>query len=329
MKQIQYVIFFFLIFIHSAQAATVGFATAAGGLGDNGFNDMTYTGLRKAQQRYGFRLVLAEAEKTGIAGETELKNIIEQSETVVFLGDQYKDLGKMNAEKYPEKRFLILDIEMKDLPNLVSVMFKQHEGSFLAGVLAGSMTKTATVGFVGGAEIPIIHAFRVGYEEGVRYANPAVKIISSFASGPDDYSGFDNPKKGFDMASEQYAKGADILFAAAGLTGNGVIEAARQNKKFVIGVDSDQDAMAKGYVLTSMLKRLDTAVFNEISKVMENRFEPGVRKYGLKEKGVSLTEMKYTKQLIPKEVSEKISAAEEKIISGQIKVSDYLESVSK
>ncbi|GEM_PF-6557598 len=120
MKQIQCVIFFFLIFIHSAQAATVGFATAAGGLGDNGFNDMTYTGLRKAQQRYGFRLVLAEAEKTGIAGETELKNIIEQSETVVFLGDQYKDLGKMNALKYPEKRFLILDIEMKDLPNLVS-----------------------------------------------------------------------------------------------------------------------------------------------------------------------------------------------------------------
>jgi len=329
MKQIQYVIFFFLIFIHSAQAATVGFASAAGGLGDNGFNDMTYTGLRKAQQQYGFRLVLAEAEKTGIAAEAELENILKQSDVIVFLGDQYKDLCRIAAEKYPKKHFLILDVEMKDLPNLVSVTFKQHEGSYLAGVLAGSMSKTGSVGFAGGAEIAVIHAFRVGYEEGVRYANPIVKIISSFASGPDDYSGFDKPEKGFEMASQQYAQGADIIFAAAGLTGNGVIEAARRHKKFVIGVDSDQDAMAKGYVLTSMIKRLDTAVFNEISNFMEKRFEPGNRKYGLKEKGVSLSEMKYTKQLIPKEVSEKIVSAEEKIVSGQIKVSNYLESVSK
>lgn len=329
MKQIQFLIFFFLIFSDSAQAATVGFAAAAGGLGDNGFNDMAYTGLRKAQQQYGFRLLVAEAEKTGIAGEAELKNILEQSDVIVFLGDQYEKSARIAAAKYREKHFLILDVEIKDLPNLASVMFKQHEGSFLAGVLAGSMSRTGIAGFAGGAEIPVIHAFRVAYEEGIRYANPAVKVISSFASGPDDYSGFDKPEKGFEMASQQYAQGADIIFAAAGLTGNGVIEAARKHKKFVIGVDSDQDAMAKGYVLTSMIKRLDTAAFNEISKFMEQRFEPGVRKYGLKEKGVSLSEMKYTKDLIPKEVSEKIAAAEEKIVSGEIKVSDYLESLSK
>lgn len=329
MKSILFVIFLFLFSVNIAQGATVGFAAAAGGLGDNGFNDMAYTGLRKAQQQYGFRLLVAEADKTGIAGDADLENILKPSDALVFLGDQYKELCRKAAEKYPEKHFIILDVGMKNLPNLVSVTFKQHEGSFLAGVLAGSMSRTGSVGFVGGADIAVIHAFRVGYEEGGRYANPGVKIISSFASGPDDYSGFDNPKKGFDLALEQYAQGADILFAAAGLTGNGVIEAARQHKKFVIGVDSDQDAMAKGYVLTSMIKRLDTVTFNEISKLMENRFEPGLRKYGLKEKGVSLTDMKYTKQLIPKKVSDKIGAAEEKIVSGQIKVSDYLESVSK
>ncbi len=333
MKQIILVFTTFFIFAgHTsfAQTFTVGFAMGVGGLGDQGFNDITYKGLVRARQKHGIRLMLEEPGEWKTAGDATLQRLIaKKPDIIVVNGWQYADLVKKYAAQYPKQRFLINDVPTEGFPNVISTVYGQHEGSFLAGLLAGFMTKTRTVGFIGGVDISVIHTFRIGYREGVRYANPAVKILKTFVSTGKDFSGFNKPGKAEKLATEQYQQGADIIFAVAGLSSNGVIRAAQRQKQFVIGVDSDQDHLAKGYVLTSMLKRFDRSTFQEISNMITGQFQPGIKIYGLKEGGVSLSPMKYTKHLIPEHILQKLRDVEKKIISGDISVTNYLEKQQK
>lgn len=305
-----------------AAPPVVGFVTGSEGLGDLSFSDMAYGGIRRAQQEFGFKLRVLEPNKTGQSTEKEVLALVEQSDVIILLGAQHVDLAKEAARSNPDKKFIFFEVPVEGVQNISSVMFQQQEGSFLAGALAACVTKTGKVGFVGGTPIPPVQAFERGYRDGVLYARPDAEVFIEYVSPAGDYSGFGNPQKGHDLALEMYNKGADIVFAVAGGTGNGVIEAARRTGHFAIGVDSDQDSLAKGSVLTSMIKRLDSASYNELKAVMNDQFSPGVTTYGLKDGGVSLSDMKYTRDLIPSVCLENIEDVRGKIVSGEIVMTD-------
>lgn len=306
---------------------TVGFLVSAGGLGDQSFNDMAYAGLGKAKKKYRFNLIHEETGALSARQRAGMERLIQRNADIIVVnGHMLEHLVLEYAPRHPEKHFIVNDYAIEGLPNVSSTVFEQHEGSFLAGVLAGSMTRARKIGFIGGVDMPIIHSFRVGFSEGVAHANADTEIISAFISPGGDFSGFDNPSAGYEEANRMYSLGIDIIFSAAGLTGNGVIQAARERERYVIGVDADQDHMAKGFVLTSMMKRLDRASFLEVAKVIEGKFTPGVNRYGLANGGVSLSPMTYTRRLIPVRVLQELKEVESDIISGKIRVTDYLTS---
>ncbi|NDY58727.1 BMP family ABC transporter substrate-binding protein [Desulfovibrio sulfodismutans] len=302
----------------------VGFITGTPGLGDASFNDMAHQGVLKAQQDFGFDLEVLQPKADGEADAAEVRQLVDRAGVIVLLGAQHLELAKAAALAHPEKTFILMDVPCEGIANMSSVLFRQHEGAFLAGALAASVSATGKIGFVGGAEILPVKAFEQGYREGAAYAKPGTAVLVAYASPEGDYSGFSNPEKGYRLAMDQYGQGADIVFAAAGRTGNGVIKAASDSGRLVIGVDSDQDALAKGTVLTSVIKRLDTAVCNEIKKVMDKAFVPGPSSYGLKDGGVRLSDMAYTRDKVPDAVMNRIAEIREKIISGEITVTNAM-----
>lgn len=307
-----------------AEPLVVGFVTGSSGLGDLSFNDMAYGGIRKAQQEFNFKLIVLDPADTAGSKKEAILDVVKQSDVVLLLGAQHTELAKEVGADYPNKKFVLFEVPIKDVPNISSVMFKQQEGSFLAGVLAASVTQTGKVGFIGGTVVPPVQAFEQGYREGVAYAANDTDLLVNYISPAGDFSGFSNPEKGFEQANQQYVQGADVIFAVAGLSGNGVIEAARRSGKYAIGVDSDQDSLAKGTVLTSMIKRLDTASYNQLKAIINGEFKPGVIYYGLQDGGVSLSEMEYTKDKIPSATLEKLEEIKQKIIDGEIKVTNLL-----
>jgi len=307
-----------------AEKPVVGFITGSSGLGDLSFNDMAYGGVRKAQQEFGFTLIVLEPKADGKTTEKDVLDLVSRSDVILLLGAQHLELARDAALKHPEKTFILVEEPVEGVPNMSSVIFKQNEGSFLAGALAALTSKTGKIGFVGGVAVPPVKAFEVGYREGAVYAAPGVEVLADYIAPAGDFSGFSDPEKANALAKSQYDKGADIVFAVAGLSGNGVIEAARQSGNLAIGVDSDQDSLAKGFVLTSMIKRLDAACYNELKAVMEGNFKAGPRYYGLENGGVSLSEMAYTRDKVPNKVMRKIEEVRQKIISGEIKVGDAL-----
>jgi basic membrane protein A len=209
-----------------------------------------------------------------------------------------------------------VDGNAPDLPNCVSLKFREQEGSFLVGALAGAMTKTNVLGFVGGMEIPLIKKFEAGYRAGVMTTNPKAKVLVGYTGNWTDSA------KGKELALSQFERGADIVYHASGQCGLGVIEAAKARGKghFAIGVDSDQDYLAPGFVLTSMIKSVDNAVFEVCKSVQEGTFQPGTRDLGIKENGVGLSPMQYTKHLVPQQVLDKIETLRQMIAEGKLKV---------
>ncbi|CCO23493.1 BMP family lipoprotein [Maridesulfovibrio hydrothermalis] len=303
-----------------AKQPVVGFVTGASGLGDLSYNDMSYGGVRKAQQEYKFKLIILEPGKSGKSTEKEFINIIKISDILLLVGAQHAQLVEETAGKFPDKKFILLEVPIDTMENVSSVAFKQGEGSFLAGALAAYMSKTGKIGFIGATPVPAVREFEHGYIKGAEYAVPEIKVEVAYVTPLGDFSGFKAPDKGYVIAMNQYRNGADTVFTVAGLTGNGVIEAARRSGNFAIGVDSDQDSLAKGFVLTSMIKRLGIASYNELKAAMENRFNPGPTYYGLKEGGIGLSQMKYTRDKIPEKILKKIAQIKSKIINGEIQV---------
>ncbi|MDJ0784688.1 MAG: BMP family ABC transporter substrate-binding protein [Desulfosarcinaceae bacterium] len=308
-----------------ASALTVGFLAGVGGLGDQSFNDMLYAGLGKAQKIYKFRLIFEEIDSRQQSHALGMQRLIDRGADVVFAnGANFIPLVDRYAVRFPEKRFVVSDGVAISRPNVTSIVFQAHEGSFLAGALAAWMTLSGKVGFIGGVDTLPVKQFLQGFQEGVGYADATVALMVEFVTTGDDFTGFSNPGKGARLASAMYAGGVDIIFAVAGLTGNGVIRTAQKMGKYVIGVDADQDHMAKGYVLTSMMKRLDRAAFLEVTRIVQGEFRPGTTDYNLSNGGVSLSPMRYTRQLIPDKVLEQLKATESEIIAGRIRVTDVL-----
>ncbi len=302
-----------------ADVMTVGLLVGSGGLGDHSYNDMTCSGLGKAQHEFGFKLIIEEPSGTLESQEKALRNLFQQgAEVIVANGAGLHRLITKHAPQHPKKYFIVNDYPINDHDNIASTIFAHEEGSYLVGLLAASYSKTGKIGFIGGVDIPQLRSFLDGYTLGVKKISPLISINTVFMTEAGDFSGFEMPNEGLQVATEMYDSGVDVIYAVAGLTGNGVIQAAFRKKKMVIGVDSDQDHMAKGQVLTSMMKRLDTSTYAEISQILNNKFIPGIKFYSLKNGGVSLSPMRFTRHLILDITFDLLQHAEQNIIDGKI-----------
>ncbi len=304
----------------------VALIIAQGGLGDRSYNDSGYAGLTKAAQDFGVQVKAIESRDPVGQGEQLLRQAAKAGFDLVITLEftHFEPLARV-APDFPNTKFSILNIAV-DKPNVVSVIFKEHEGSFLAGALAAMVTKDTKIpgtnpqkiiGVIGGTKSVGIDKFIVGYEEGAKFIDKETKVLVSYSNS------FGDPAKGKELTLAQFQQGADIVYQVAGGTGEGVIAAAKETNHYAIGVDSDQDYIAPGHVLTSMLKRVDLAVYDLVKRLVQGSLKGGaVITLGLKEGGVGLSEMKFTRHIIPKAYVDRVEQLRKDIIAGKIKVTD-------
>lgn len=302
----------------------VGLVFDVGGRGDKSFNDAAFRGLEKAKQELGIEFEYIEPGP-GADREAALRQFSNRGDiSVIFgIGFIFTDEITKIAQEFPDKKYACVDYTVDPSktipPNLVALEFREEEGSFLVGAIAGLMTKSNKVGFVGGMESPLIKKFQVSYEAGVKQVNPNCQVLIGYAGVTGD--AFKNPGKGKELALGQYSDGVDIIYHASGVTGLGVFEAARETKKFAIGVDSDQNDEAPGFIITSMVKVVDVAVFEVIKEVKDGTFKGGkVETFGLKTKGVDYAYTDKNKNMIPEDVRTKVEAIRKDIIDGKITI---------
>lgn len=290
----------------------IGMVFDTGGLGDKSFNDSAYAGLTKAQTDLGVEVLHVQS-----ASASEYGNNVEQlagqgCDLVIAVGLGMNEAVDGVAPKFPDVKFAIVDGTTKS-PNARGLLFKEEQGSFLAGYLAAKMSKTKKIGFVGGMEIPLIKKFQYGYTAGAYFADKTVEVL------PAKYTmNWDSQDKGKASAVSLYGGGADIVYHAAGRAGLGVFKAAQEAGKWAIGVDSDQDEVAKGTVLTSMIKRVDEAVFQTIKDVQESKFTAGDKIYDIAANGVGLSEMKFTKDKVGADILAKLDEVRAKLVDGSL-----------
>lgn len=300
----------------------IGLALGYGGIGDQSFNDMQYNGLIEASRKFDIDITYAVPEEDTENGMVKLleKLALEKCDLIITSGFLAVEPIKKIAPKYKNIHFVIIDDTVAGFKNVTTALYAQSEGSYLAGAMAAMKTKTNHIGFIGGVDIPVIYDFLDGYKLGAKKINPAINIEVEFCSKLPDFSGFSQPKKGYAIAKKMYSKKVDIIYSVAGETGNGIILAAKDNEKYVIGVDSDQDHLAKGYILTSMMKRLDVTVIDVCRKYIEGELKGNYTyMYNLKNNGVSLSPMKYTYDLLNFRERKILDRLKKEIVEGKIK----------
>jgi basic membrane protein A len=304
----------------------VALIVAQGGLGDRSYNDSGFAGLTKAAQDFGVEVVPIESPDPVGEGEQLLRTAAEAGfDLIITLEFTHFDPLPRVAPDYPDTTFAIVNIVV-DEPNVVSVMFDEHTGSYLAGALAAMVTSDdsleqtnaeTVIGTIGGVQSSGIDVFLHGYLQGACAVNPDIDVLWAYSNG------FADPATGKEITLGMYEQDADVVFQVAGGTGAGVIDAAKEENRFAIGVDSDQDYLAPGNVLTSMLKRVDIAVYDLIKQMAEGELQGGgVAQYGLDENGVGLSEMTYTRHLLPGEYLDQVNEMYEAIIAGELDVID-------
>ena len=311
-----------------------------GGKDDRSFNAAAWTGARCAQTgknpdgtdcgKAALPIVLRDVEPGNPTSiEPAMRAFAERGyDLIIGIGFAQAPIMENVAKDYPNINFAIVD-GVSTLPNVASLVFKEHEGSYLVGLIAARESKTNVIGFIGGMDIPLIHRFEKGYEEGALSVNPNIRIIQNYVGIND--SAWNNPGKGKELALAQIDKGADVIFTAAGNSGLGAFDAVEQAgtsdgraKRLVIGVDSNQNGVKPGFVLTSMIKRVDNAVYQIVKEVVDGTFKPGFHVYGLEKDGVGYSLDDFNRPLIRPEVLQEADAARQKIINGEIKVTDAM-----
>ncbi len=299
----------------------VGIVFDSGGKDDRSFNAAAWRGVQQAAK--DFPIVLRDAEPGDPASlEPAMRAFAERGyDLVIGIGFAQTPIVEEVAKDYPKIDFAIVD-GVSPLPNVASLIFKEHEGAYLVGMIAARVSKSGILGFVGGMDIPLIHRFAVGYAEGARAIHPKIQVIDNYVGVTE--AAWNNPGKGKELSLAQIGKGADVLFAAAGNSGLGVFDAAEQSGKLVIGVDSNQNWVKPGYVLTSMVKRVDNAVYQIVRDRVAGRFQGGIHVFGLENGGIGYAMDRYNEKLVPKAVIAEVEAAKRKIIRGEIKVTDAM-----
>lgn len=307
----------------SASAFKVGLVLDKGGKDDKSFNSAAYIGATKAQKELGIELKYVEATDSNALESLHRSFAKKDFDLIIGIGFAQSDAVKKVATQNPEKKFAIVDGEVQ-LSNVKSLLFAEHEGSFVVGVLAAMASKTGKVGFIGGMDIPLIRRFEMGYKAGVLYQNPKATLISHFIGITGE--AWNNPAKAKELALTQLNQGADVIFVAAGASGSGVFDAVEEKKKFAIGVDSNQNWMKPGFILTSMLKRVDVAVYETIKQAKDSKFKGGAEYFGLSSSGVDYAFDDNNKKILTSEMQKRADFIKAQIIAGKIQVPDYYKS---
>lgn len=298
----------------------VGLVLDKGGIDDRSFNAAAYKGAMRAKEE--LKIFVKSVEATDDNAMEPMMRAFAQKhfDLIIAIGVSQSAAVKKVAESFPNQHFALLDAEMKG-PNIISVVFEEHEGSFVVGAIAAQMTKTGILGFMGGMDIPLIRRFEVGYVAGAKYINPKIKVISNYIGVTAD--AWSNPTKAKELAVSQYDSGAGVIFAAAGASGSGLFDAAEEKKRLAIGVDSNQNWVKPGFVLTSMVKRVDQAVYDICKDTKEGRFAAGLKKFNLANQGVDYSVDQYNEKLLPLAVRQKADQIKADIVSGKIQVPDF------
>jgi len=293
-----------------------------GGKFDKSFNEAGYNGAEEFKKETGIDYMDFEVTQVSQRAQAAERMARKGASIVVAMGFAQADAVKEAALANPDTKFTIIDMVV-DLPNVQSVIFREEQGSFLVGVAAAMASKSGKVGFVGGMDIPLIRKFALGYKEGVMYTNPKAEVIENMTGATP--AAWNDPTKGGELAQSQFDRGADVIFAAAGGTGIGVYQAAADAKKYAIGVDSNQDHLQPGTMLTSMLKRVDVAVKDAFASAKDGTWQPGIRVLGLKENGVGFSVDQWNKDVLTPEMIAAMDKARTEIIEGKIKVTNYMD----
>src|SRR5438094_3359010 len=327
----------------------VGIVFDIGGKDDRSFNAAAWTGVKCAETgmlpdgktscgKPALDIVLRDVEPGNpVSIEPAMRAFAERGyDLVIGVGFAQGPIMQAVAKDYPNIHFAIIDgVIFEDdgktpKSNVASLVFKEHEGSYLVGLLAGMTSKTGKLGFIGGMDIGLIHRFEGGYEQGAKAANPNIQVIQNYVGVTD--AAWNNPGKGKEIALAQISKGADVIFTAAGNSGLGAFDAVEQSGKdangrathFVIGVDSNQNMVKPGLVLTSMVKHVDNAVYASGKDVVNHRFQGGFHVFGLDSDGVGYVMDKYNQSLVAPQTMQAAEDAKKKIVAGQIKVVDRM-----
>jgi basic membrane protein A len=288
-----------------------------GGKFDKSFNEAAYNGAEAWKKETGGNFTDLELQNDAQREQALRRFASQGANPIVMAGFSWGTALTTVAAEFPDTHFVVIDAVV-DAPNVQSIIFDEHTGSFLVGAIAALKSQTGTVGFVGGMDVPIIHKFYCGYAQGAKAANPDVKIIENYTGTTP--AAWNDPVTAGELTKAQFDAGADVVFAAAGGSGLGVLQAAADAGKFGIGVDSNQNYLHPGSVLTSMQKRVDVAVQNSLT---DANFKPGLTILGLKENGVGYALDDNNKALITDDIKTKVDDFSAKIQSGEIDVHDY------
>ena len=309
--------------LNSTDAAEVTPAVVydLGGKFDKSFNEGVYDGAVKFRTDTGIDFHEFEVQ-TDSQRVQALRNFARRGRSpILSVGFQYASALDKVAPEFPDTRFAIIDAVV-DQPNVQSIVFKEHEGSFIVGILAAMAAKGDSIGFVGGMDVPLIRRFACGYVQGARHAKPGIQVFQNMTGTTG--AAWNDPVKGGELAKSQFDRGAEVVYHAAGSTGLGVLQAAADAGRLGIGVDSNQNHLHPGHVLTSMLKRVDVAAYDVFDSVRRDAWTSGVRVLGLMESGVGWSLDEHNAALVSPAMKAAADEAAGQIVAGDIKVHDYV-----
>lgn len=309
-----------LSFSMTSHAFKVGLVLDKGGKDDKSFNSAAYVGAKKAEKELKIDLKFVEATDLNALENFHRSFAKKGFDLVIGIGFAQQEAVKKVAAQFPKTKFAVIDGEVT-APNVRSLLFQEHEGAFVVGAIAALKSKTGKVGFIGGMDIPLIRRFALGYKAGVQFINPKTGVIENYIGSTGE--AWNNPAKAKELALSQISSGADVLFVAAGASGAGAFDAVEEKKKFGIGVDSNQNWMKPGFILTSMMKRVDVAVYDTIAQTQSGKFSAGVTRFGLKDEGVDYSIDQDNEKILDPAIRKRADEIKAQIISGKIKVPDY------
>ncbi len=295
----------------------IGLMITPRGLNDKGFNDYAFDGLKEAEKKYNIESIIIEPA-TMQDPEASLRFFAGQKfDAIIAVGVAFVDVIRKIASESPDLHFYVIDSDINE-NNIRGVSFREDEGAYLCGYLAAKMSKSGKIGFVGGVKIPVIERFAVGYRNGASDAASSTEVVEQYVA--EDFSGFSNSEHAASIAESMYRSGCDVIFPAAGASGLGVISTAVKSRSYVIGVDMNQDSLAPGLVLTSMLKRVDLVVENIVSGICEGRQPDNIkRSYGLADNGIGLTDFQLSFKVVGEKLVNQLNDLRRGIIEGRIK----------
>jgi len=287
---------------------------------DRSFNQSASEGAEKFKKETGINVAEFEIQNPAQREQAMARFAKRGASIIVAIGFTQKSAVETVSKQYPNVKFTVVDAEV-DAPNVQSINFKEQESSFLCGMLAAMASKTGKVGFVGGMDIPLIRKFALGYVEGAKHVNPSIEVFQNMTGTTP--AAWTDPTKGAELAKSQFGRGADVIFHAAGATGIGVMQAAKDEGKLAIGCDSNQDYLHPGTILTSAIKRVDVAVYEAFTSAKNGTWKAGPRLLGLGDNGVGYSIDEYNRSLITPEMEKRLNQARDDIVSGKIKIPEY------